>query len=129
VLEAALEAFEALEAPIAPRCFKTFTKVLAQRHGLMASSWPSGSNTVPGQSGHLHLSLRTADAPACFTDPSKPQEISDAMRWFVGGQQALMPELLAMIACTVNSYSRLVPGYGRRPPRPGASRTGRRRCA
>jgi glutamine synthetase len=33
------------------------------------------------------------------------------MRWFVGGQQALMPELLAMIACTVNSYSRLVPGY------------------
>src|SRR5208337_2146272 len=28
-----------------------------------------------------------------------------------GGQQALMPELLAMVACTVNSYSRLIPGY------------------
>jgi glutamine synthetase len=37
--------------------------------------------------------------------------MSDAMRWFVGGQQALMPELLAMVAGTVNSYSRLVPGY------------------
>ena len=34
-----------------------------------------------------------------------------AMRWFIGGQQALMPEVLAMVACTVNSYSRLVPGY------------------
>ena len=33
------------------------------------------------------------------------------MRWFIGGQQALMPELLAMVAGTVNSYSRLVPGY------------------
>jgi glutamine synthetase len=37
--------------------------------------------------------------------------MSDAMRWFVGGQQALMPELLAMIAPTVNSYTRMIPGY------------------
>src|SRR4029077_19537929 len=27
------------------------------------------------------------------------------------GQQALMPELLAMVASTVNSYSRLLPGF------------------
>jgi glutamine synthetase len=33
------------------------------------------------------------------------------MRHFLGGQQKLMPELLGMIACTVNSYSRLIPGY------------------
>ena len=33
------------------------------------------------------------------------------MRWFVGGQQKLMPELLAMVACTVNSYTRLIPGF------------------
>jgi glutamine synthetase len=37
--------------------------------------------------------------------------MSDTMRWFVGGQQELMPELLAMVACTVNSYTRLIPGY------------------
>jgi glutamine synthetase len=37
--------------------------------------------------------------------------MSPEMRWFVGGQQALMPELLAMVAATVNSYTRLVPGY------------------
>ncbi len=33
------------------------------------------------------------------------------MRWYVGGQQKLMPEMLAMVACTVNSYSRLIPGF------------------
>ena len=33
------------------------------------------------------------------------------MRWFIGGQQALMPELLAMVASTVNSYTRLMPGF------------------
>ena len=33
------------------------------------------------------------------------------MRWFVGGQQALMPELLAMVAPTVNAYTRLIPGF------------------
>src|SRR6202042_3244246 len=64
-----------------------------------------------GQSGHLHISLHKTNGDRVFHDPSKPQEISDAMRWFVGGQQALMPECLAMIACTVNSYSRLIPGF------------------
>ena len=33
------------------------------------------------------------------------------MRQFVGGQQALMPELLGMVASTVNAYRRLIPGF------------------
>jgi glutamine synthetase len=111
VLEAALSYCEALEAADRAALFKTFAKVLAQRHGLMATFMAKWSNSVPGQSGHLHISLRTADGGTVFHDPAKPNEISDAMRWFIGGQQALMPELLAMVACTVNSYSRLVPGY------------------
>jgi glutamine synthetase len=37
--------------------------------------------------------------------------MSDEMRWYLGGQQRLMPELLAMVACTVNSYTRLIPGF------------------
>ena len=85
--------------------------MLAQRRGLMATFMAKWSNSVPGQSGHLHISLRAADGESVFHDPSKPHDMSDAMRWFVGGQQALMPELLAMVAGTVNSYSRLVPGY------------------
>ncbi len=111
VLEAALTYCDALEAADRAALFKTFTKVLAQRHGLMATFMAKWSNSVPGQSGHLHISLRTAAGESVFHDASKPHDMSDAMRWFVGGQQALMPELLAMVACTVNSYSRLVPGY------------------
>ena len=33
------------------------------------------------------------------------------MRHFIGGQQRLMPELLAMAAPTVNSFTRLIPGF------------------
>jgi glutamine synthetase len=111
VIEAALGYCDALEAADRAALFKTFSKVLAQRHGLMATFMAKWSNTVPGQSGHLHISLRKANGDSVFHDSSKPHDMSDAMRWFVGGQQALMPEVLAMVAGTVNSYSRLVPGY------------------
>ncbi len=111
VLEAALTYCDALEAADRAALFKTYTKVLAQRRGLMATFMAKWSNSVPGQSGHLHISMRTTNGESVFHDPSKPHDMSDTMRWFVGGQQALMPELLAMVAGTVNSYSRLVPGY------------------
>ena len=111
VLEAALVHCEALEAADRAALFKTFAKVLAQRHGLMATFMAKWSNKYPGQSGHLHISLQTRDGKPVFHDPAKPHDMSDAMRWFIGGQQALMPELLAMVASTINSYSRLVPGF------------------
>jgi glutamine synthetase len=111
VFEAALTYCEALEAADRAALFKTFVKVLAQRHGLMATFMAKWSASVPGQSGHLHISLQGKDGLSVFHDPTQPEDISDTMRWFIGGQQSLMPELLAMVASTVNSYSRLVPGY------------------
>ena len=111
VIEAALAHCEALEAADRAALFKTFAKVLAQRHGLMATFMAKWSNQYPGQSGHLHVSLQRPDGRTVFHDPAKPDEMSDEMRWFIGGQQQLMPELLAMVASTVNSYSRLVPGF------------------
>ena len=111
VLEAALTYCDALEAADRAALFKTFAKILAQRHGVMATFMAKWSNSVPGQSGHLHISLRTLEGRSVFHDPSQANDMSDEMRWFLGGQQALMPEFLAMIAGTVNSYSRLVPGY------------------
>ena len=33
------------------------------------------------------------------------------MKHFVAGQQKLMPDILAMISPTVNSYTRLIPGF------------------
>ena len=112
VLEAAIQYCDALEAADRGALFKTFTKILAQRNGMMATFMAKWSKDWPGQSGHIHTSLkRKADDQAVFFESGKPHNMSDEMRWYVGGQQALMPELLAMVACTVNSYSRLIPGF------------------
>lgn len=111
VIEAALHYTEALEAADRAALFKTFVKVLAQRRGLMATFMAKWSQQLPGQSGHLHVSLARKDGSSAFYDEASPHTMSKEMRWFVGGQQALMPELLAMVAATVNSYTRLVPGF------------------
>jgi glutamine synthetase len=112
VLEAAIQYTEALEAADRGALFKTFTKVLAQRSGYMATFMAKWSKDWPGQSGHLHVSLNHRNSgEAVFFDSKHPHGMSEQMRWFVGGQQALMPELLAMVASTVNSYSRLIPGF------------------
>jgi glutamine synthetase len=111
VIEAALHYTEALEAADRAALFKTFVKVLAQRRGLMATFMAKWSEQLPGQSGHLHVSLTRKSGSSAFYDQAAAHTMSEEMRWFVGGQQALMPELLAMVASTVNSYSRLVPGF------------------
>jgi glutamine synthetase len=111
VIEVALNHDEALVAADKAALFKTFTKVLAQRRGWMATFMAKWSPDWPGQSGHLHVSLAGKDGKPVFYDASAPHTMSQQMRWFVGGQQALMPELLSMIACTVNSYTRLIPGF------------------
>jgi len=112
VLEAAIKVDTALAAADKAALFKTYTKVLAQKRGWMASFMAKSSPNWPGQSGHLHISLQdTKTGKGVFYDTSKPYSMSDTMRWFVGGQQALMPEVLAMVASTVNSYSRLIPGF------------------
>lgn len=111
VLEAAIAVDEALAAADKAALFKTYTKILAQHRGWMATFMAKWSPDWPGQSGHIHLSLQGKGGKPVFHDKTKPHAMSDAMRHFIGGQQALMPELLAMVASTVNSYSRLIPGF------------------
>lgn len=111
VLEAAIGVDRALVAADKAALFKTFSKVLAQKNGMMATFMAKWSKDFPGQSGHIHMSLKTKEGTSVFHDPQQPHSMSDRMRWFVGGQQKLMPELLAMIAPTINSYRRLIPGY------------------
>ncbi|QFT56183.1 glutamine synthetase family protein [Microbulbifer sp. THAF38] len=112
VLEAAIAVDSAEAAGDKAALFKTFMKVLAQRMGLMATFMSRWSSDYPGQSGHIHLSLRDLDSgSAAFFDGSQPQGISETMRHFIAGQQRLMPEFLALFAPTVNSYRRLVPGF------------------
>lgn len=111
VLEAALAYTDVVEAADQASLFKTFTKVLAQRNGMMATFMAKWSNAVPGQSGHLHMSLQDKGGTNVFYDAGGKHGMSEVQRQFVAGQVALLPELLSMVSPTVNSFSRLVPGF------------------
>jgi glutamine synthetase len=111
VIEAAIVHTEALAAADRAALFKTYAKIHAQRRNWMATFMAKWSPNYPGQSGHTHISLTDAKGKGVFYDAKKPHNISDTMRHFIGGQQLLMPQLLAMVACTVNSYTRLIPGF------------------
>ena len=110
VLEAALRVAEGLEAADRAALFKLFTKVLAQKRDWLATFMAKWSKDWPGCGGHMHMSLWKDGKPVFFDDKA-PHRMSKTMRQFVGGQQALMPELLGMVASTVNAYRRLIPGF------------------
>lgn len=111
VLEAAIAYGDALESADKAALFKTFTKIILQRQNKMATFMAKWSPDYPGQSGHIHLSLKDKKGQALFHDASQSGNMSETMRHFVAGQQKLMPEFLAMVAPTVNSYRRLIPGF------------------
>lgn len=110
-IEAAIRVDGALAAADKAALFKTFAKIFAQRNGLMASFMAKWDSAFPGQGGHVHLSLQALDGATAFHDAGRPNGMSADMRHFVGGLQRLAPALAALVAPTVNSYRRLVPGY------------------
>jgi glutamine synthetase len=111
VLEAAIAVDESLRSADKAGLFKTFTKVLAQRHELMATFMAKWSPDYPGQSGHIHISLQDKNGDNVFHDPEAESGMSKIQRHFTAGCQKLMPEVLAMVASSVNSYTRLIPGF------------------
>ncbi|HXZ09227.1 MAG TPA: glutamine synthetase [Paraburkholderia sp.] len=112
VLEAALAVDGAADMADKAILFKTFTKALAQKNGLMATFMAKWSHDHPGQSGHIHVSLRDArTGQSVFYDESRPYNMSARQASFMAGVQRYLPEFMSMFAQTVNSYSRLVPGY------------------
>ena len=110
VLEAAITVDDVLKAADKAALFKTFTKVIAQREGLMATFMAKWSPDYPGQSGHTHISLQNKDGTSAFFRQDGHHHMSPVMEHFLAGCQAYMPEVLAMVSPTVNSYSRMIPG-------------------
>ena len=90
--------------------FKSYAKAVAHRRDLLLSFMARWSNEADGQSGHLHLSFRDTDRHAVLHDPDAEHGLSATMLHMLGGLQALMPELLLMLAPNVNSWKRFVPG-------------------
>lgn len=109
VVEAALAHTGAREAADRAVLFKTFAKAFFQRRGLMATFMAKWNAALPGQSGHLHISLTDRDGRNVFYDSERGQP-SALCEHFIAGQVLRLPELLAMTSPTVNSYKRMVPG-------------------
>ncbi|WP_163834012.1 glutamine synthetase family protein [Spartinivicinus ruber] len=112
VLEAALSVDDALNAADKAALFKTFIKVWAQKNQRMATFMAKWSNEYPGQSGHIHLSLvdKNTGQPVFYAADQK-HTMSEVQRYFIGGLQQQLPEFLPLLAPTINSYRRLIPGF------------------
>ncbi len=110
VWEAALAATDALAAADRANLFKTFSKVFFQKRGRMATFMAKWSMQYPGQSGHCHFSFWDRNGNSAFFDAAAPSGISAVQRHALGGLRRYLPEFVALIAPTVNSYTRLVKG-------------------
>jgi glutamine synthetase len=108
VYESAIKYGPALKAGDDAALFKTAVKEIGARHGVMPVFMAKPSASLPGCSGHIHLSLWD---PAVKTNlfHGEQGQPTDLARHFVAGQLALMPEMMALIGPTINSYKRTVP--------------------
>jgi glutamine synthetase len=92
--------------------FKYTLKAVAQAHGLHATFMPKPIFGVNGSGMHVHQSLfHTGSDDNAFVDPNDEYGLSDVARQFIAGQLAHARGMSAVLASTVNSYKRLVPGY------------------
>ncbi|MBL4639927.1 MAG: glutamine synthetase [Kordiimonadaceae bacterium] len=110
-MEVAITASNAVETADRGILFKNLMKTIAQKNGLLATFMAKWTMDGQGQSGHIHISLNDKDGANIFYDDSEAHGISKKMRHFIAGQQKLLPEFLALMAPTVNSFKRLRPDF------------------
>ncbi|WP_242206657.1 glutamine synthetase family protein [Aestuariivivens insulae] len=111
VTEAAIQYSGILEAADRATLFKSATKEIAYKHGIMASFMAKQTSKLPGCSGHIHQSLWDKDNKNnLFYDEAASDHMSDIMRSYIAGQLYCLPYILPMFAPTINSYKRLVEG-------------------
>jgi len=103
---------EALTSADRVMMMKYTTKLVAQRHGLFASFMPKPLYGVNGSGMHTHMSLMSPDGTKnFFYDPQGKYQLSELALYFIGGLLKYAREMCAILASSVNSYKRLVPGY------------------
>ncbi len=93
--------------------YKFAAKAVAdKKYGWIATFMPKPWFGKAGNGMHVHVGLfnpRTGENP--FHDQTGYGHISKECRYFIGGLLEHAKALCAVVAPTVNSYNRLVPGY------------------
>lgn len=90
---------------------KYTVKAIAAQHGLVASFMPKPIYGINGSGMHCHQSLFDAQGNNLFFDPQDEFHLSPLAYGFIAGQLAHARAMAAVVAPTVNSYKRLVPGH------------------
>lgn len=90
---------------------KYTVKAIAAKYGLVASFMPKPIYGINGSGMHCHQSVFDSKGNNLFFDQSDSFNLSHLAYGFIAGQLAHARALAAIVAPTVNSYKRLVPGY------------------
>jgi glutamine synthetase len=90
---------------------KYTVKAIAAQHGLIASFMPKPIFGINGSGMHCHQSLFDAKGNNLFYSSEGLFNLSDLAYQFIEGQLSHARAMTAIIAPTINSYKRLVPGY------------------
>ena len=90
---------------------KYTVKAIAAQHGLIASFMPKPIFGINGSGMHCHQSLFDAQGNNLFFDPQDEFHLSPLAYGFIAGQLTHPRAMAGVVAPTINSYKRLVPGY------------------
>ncbi len=102
---------DALRAADNVLTLKYTIKAIAAQHGLIASFMPKPVFGINGSGMHCHQSLFDLQGNNLFYNPHDDYHLSEIAYGFIAGQLAHARGLAGIVAPTVNSYKRLVPGY------------------
>ena len=90
---------------------KYTVKAIAAQHGLIASFMPKPIFGINGSGMHCHQSIFDRNGENLFFNQDDEYRLSELAYGFIAGQLNHARSLAAVVAPTVNSYKRLVPGY------------------
>jgi glutamine synthetase len=90
--------------------YKYITKNVARRHGLTVTFMPKPLFGDNGTGMHVHQSIWKG-GNNIFYNEGGYAELSQEALYYIGGLLTHVDALLALCACTTNSYRRLVPHY------------------
>ena len=92
--------------------FKYALKEIAKQHGLYASFMPKPIFGINGSGMHTHQSLASlSTGKNVFYDANDKYSLSPIAKSYMAGVLKHARAMIAILAPTVNSYKRLVPGY------------------
>ncbi|EXJ85263.1 glutamine synthetase [Capronia epimyces CBS 606.96] len=120
VFEAALAVTDTQEMADRVTLFKYLTKSIGVDYDITPCFMAKPTTGLPGNSGHIHISLCDAATGSNLfargsADPDAPwsdvEHVSDLGRHFLAGVLEALPDMMPMLAPTVNSYKRLVENY------------------